>query len=197
MGVFYWWYRLRNSRFRDVPFVSLGLFIGWNSDFFCTVNGRSMLPTLNPGDFLFFIPYSLLSFTKLFNKRVVNEGDVVVLKISDNLSVCKRVVRMTALPQEASDWNARHFIDTESYLAEESNVIVSQEKREMDNTFKKTLRSHKWDSCIDRVSNPSQWIWVEGDNKETSMDSRSCGSIPVECLRGRVIGVVWPHFRLL
>ncbi|CCW59914.1 unnamed protein product [Phytomonas sp. EM1] len=197
MSAFSWWHGLRNSRFKDVPFVCLGLFIGWNSDFGCTVNGRSMLPTLEPGDFLLFIPYSLLAFKKLFGKQLVNEGDVVVLKISDHLSVCKRVIRTTASAQEVADWNARSFIDAETYLAENIDRRISQEKREWDDSLNKTFRSREWDSCIDRVSNPLQWIWVEGDNKDTSMDSRACGAVPVECLRGRGIGVIWPHLKLL
>ena len=39
---------------------------------------------------------------------------------------------------------------------------------------------------------PKNHIWIEGDNKENSKDSRHIGPISVNLLTGRVIFRVWP-----
>ncbi|CAM8971491.1 unnamed protein product [Rhodiola kirilowii] len=43
---------------------------------------------------------------------------------------------------------------------------------------------------------PEGHCWVEGDNSASSMDSRSCGPIPLGLIRGRVTHVVWPPQRV-
>ncbi|XP_071831465.1 mitochondrial inner membrane protease subunit 1-like isoform X2 [Apostichopus japonicus] len=39
---------------------------------------------------------------------------------------------------------------------------------------------------------PRGHVWVEGDNRRNSMDSRCFGPIPVGLIRGRAIYKVWP-----
>lgn len=39
---------------------------------------------------------------------------------------------------------------------------------------------------------PGGHVWVEGDNKGRSNDSRTFGAVPVGLVRGRVIMKVWP-----
>ncbi|XP_025080398.1 mitochondrial inner membrane protease subunit 1-like isoform X1 [Pomacea canaliculata] len=39
-------------------------------------------------------------------------------------------------------------------------------------------------------------VWLEGDNKTNSIDSRSYGQVPYGLLRGRVFFVLWPFGRL-
>lgn len=191
------WKRLRASAFRDAPFVLLGVFIGWNSDFSCLVKGNSMLPTLHPGEYLMFIPYSLLAVRKLVGAPLVRSGDVVVVKITNDLSVCKRITRMTASADEARAWGKEHFDDVDPSYFNATEDQPPREDKEWFQALSISTRSRDWDPCIERVPTPSFWLWIEGDNKNDSLDSRSCGAVPVECVRGRVIGVVWPRPRVV
>ena len=40
---------------------------------------------------------------------------------------------------------------------------------------------------------PDGRVWVEGDNPFGSTDSRELGALPADCVRGRVVGRVWPR----
>lgn len=48
----------------------------------------------------------------------------------------------------------------------------------------------------DVVKVPEGHCWVEGDNAECSMDSRSFGPIPMGLIQGRVSHIVWPPQRI-
>lgn len=48
----------------------------------------------------------------------------------------------------------------------------------------------------DMVTIPKGHCWVEGDNSECSLDSRSFGPIPMGLITGRVTHVVWPPQRI-
>ena len=47
------------------------------------------------------------------------------------------------------------------------------------------------------VDVPPNHIWLEGDNKENSLDSRQFGPISRQMILGRVWIQIWPKFRLL
>lgn len=191
-----WWRTLRNSPLRDVPFVFLGFLIGYNADCTCVVKGNSMFPTLHPGEHLFFLPASFLALKKLLGKPLVYPGDVVVVKISDNLSVCKRIVRASTDADEAETWGQEYYRNIEpdpSYFSEEQPTADS----DWFASLSKSTRSHDWQACIDRVPSPSAWLWLEGDNTSDSFDSRNCGPIPLECLRGKVVSTLYPRPRFI
>jgi hypothetical protein len=44
---------------------------------------------------------------------------------------------------------------------------------------------------------PNNHIWVEGDNKENSLDSRRFGPISKHLVVGRVPCLIWPNFKYL
>jgi inner membrane protease subunit 1 len=44
---------------------------------------------------------------------------------------------------------------------------------------------------------PKNHLWVEGDNKSNSIDSRRFGPIPESLILGRVIFQIWPIIRLV
>lgn len=48
----------------------------------------------------------------------------------------------------------------------------------------------------DMLRIPQGHCWVEGDNSEQSLDSRSFGPIPMGLIKGRVTHVVWPPQRM-
>ncbi|MGA0059305.1 MAG: signal peptidase I [Planctomycetota bacterium] len=43
---------------------------------------------------------------------------------------------------------------------------------------------------------PAGYVWVLGDNRPVSADSRSFGLVPMELIRGRVCARIWPPARL-
>lgn len=198
-----WWSNMRASKCGDVPFILLGVFIGWNCDVSCAVKGVSMLPTLHPGEYLLFVPYTLLQMRRWFNVPLVKPNDVVVVKVSDDLSVCKRVMKSTTSKAEAEAWGKDHYVevvpapyfppigDDDDDEAAATRVVES-EQAYYDYVTRNAVRAKDWDACVDRVPNPTQWIWLEGDNKADSLDSRRCGPVPVECVRGLVFCSIWP-----
>ena len=48
-----------------------------------------------------------------------------------------------------------------------------------------------------RLIVPKNHIWVEGDNKQNSLDSRRFGPVPTSLILGRVPIQVWPRINLL
>jgi inner membrane protease subunit 2 len=51
-------------------------------------------------------------------------------------------------------------------------------------------------SSRDVIRVPEGHCWVEGDNKTSSLDSRSFGPIPLGLIQGRVTRVMWPPQRI-
>ncbi|KPA79870.1 putative mitochondrial inner membrane signal peptidase [Leptomonas pyrrhocoris] len=203
MALRQWWATMRTSKYGDIPFILLGVFIGWNCDVSCAVKGVSMLPTLHPGDYLLFVPFSLLQARRWFNVPLVKPDDVVVVKVTEDLSVCKRVTKSTTVKAEAEGWGMDHYVEVvptpyfshaDEKQSGEATVarVLESEKAYYDYVTRNAVRAKDWDACVDRVPNPSQWIWLEGDNKEDSLDSRRCGPVPVECVRGLVLCSIWP-----
>ncbi|KEG12195.1 mitochondrial inner membrane signal peptidase [Trypanosoma grayi] len=185
----------------DLPYVLLGVAIGWNSDVLCSVKGSSMLPTLSPGDYVLFFPYALLRFLQHFSPSpLVRTGDVVVVRISPELTVCKRVMRTTADKNVMGQWNDEQFttIYPEQIPSLDSADASPEARAEQEAYVYSSLaaytRARDWDACIDRVEHPSGWLWLEGDNPRESFDSRNTGAVPLECLRGLVLLKMWPSF---
>ncbi|CAD2214099.1 Peptidase S24-like, putative [Angomonas deanei] len=191
-----WWANLRASKYRDVPFVLFGVFLGWNSDFICSVKGVSMTPTIQPGEYIVFIPWSLLHILQYFGACPVKEGSVVLLKISDDLSVCKRVTRMTEGRENAEKWNLEYFSNFSVYNVDENSTLTSDVEY-FEELSRAKFRSTDWDTCLDKGTESSTFLWVEGDNSSNSHDSRACGPVPMECLRGYVKASIWPYPHLI
>lgn len=178
---------------RNLPCIFLGAFIGYNVDVCCSVKGRSMYPTLIPGDYVLFIPsFVHLLARELTKMQLVREGDIVVMQISPELRVCKRVVRTTSDASVVQYWNNLQFTVPALVLGGEPSENSGGEE-ETGAHSDNSSRSHEWDTCLERAGNKSAlWLWLEGDNPLESFDSRHTGAMPVECLRGRVLLKIWP-----
>merc|ERR1712037_445801 len=50
-------------------------------------------------------------------------------------------------------------------------------------------------SPINRKAVPAGHVWIEGDNKTTSVDSRDYGPIPMGLLQGKVVLRVYPNWQ--
>jgi len=49
----------------------------------------------------------------------------------------------------------------------------------------------------DEIKIPPNNLWIEGDNKDNSFDSRKFGYIPKQLVLGKVVFLIWPKFKLL
>lgn len=195
---------------RFIPPSILGFVIGWNIDMVTTVEGASMVPTLYPKDYIIFAPYSLLHplskcFPSAFPSPLgIKEGDVVVVKISDTLSVCKRVKKIFPSWETLQNHESKTFATFDEHFA----YLTALENHALTETNPTTspqpplepikpVRTFAWEEARLRVAQPQGWLWLEGDNAPESMDSRHCGAVPVDCLRGRVLASPFPRPRLI
>lgn len=138
------------SALRSSAFFVVGFAAGWQLDLTCVVSGPSMLPTLQPGDRLLQVPYrcwSLSTWLRSSSRRRSkqqekenhtseehNAGDdeavaslvsrVVVVRVSEEVSVCKRVVKTTRNANEAVAW---HMAALNSNAEEEGSVLYAED----------------------------------------------------------------------
>lgn len=143
------------------------------------VDGQSMQPTLNSGNKLFVnkIDYAVSTPERF---------DVIVFHATDEADFIKRVI---GLPGEHVAYkNDQLFINgkpiDESYLD-----IPRQQFHEQDLLFTQ-------DFSLEAVTNesviPSGYVFVLGDNRNASTDSRILGLIPVSEIVGSTSLVFWP-----
>jgi signal peptidase I len=131
------------------------------------VDGDSMRPSFADGD------------------RVVVEklaapgrGDVIVLR-SQGLTLIKRVVAVAGDTIEVRGCRAV----VNGTVAAEPGVDRSHTRRDP--------------SCrMPRVRVPAGTVFVMGDNRDDSLDSRAFGPVPLDDVIGHVVGVVWPPTHL-
>lgn len=136
------------------------------------VSGYSMISTLHDGDRVL---VNKLSY-RLHDPR---RGDVVVLKTLENASERDLIKRVVALPGEIVEYRSCVlYIDgrelVEPYL--DPAVVTST-------------------SCGEAYPPevvPDDTVFVMGDNRPGSKDSRSLGPITYDNLIGRAFVVIWP-----
>lgn len=136
------------------------------------VSGYSMISTLHDGDRVL---VNKLSY-RLHDPR---RGDVVVLKTLENASERDLIKRVVALPGETVEYRSCVlYIDgrevVEPYL--DPAVVTST-------------------SCGQEYASevvPDDTVFVMGDNRPGSKDSRSLGPITYDNLIGRAFVVIWP-----
>jgi signal peptidase I len=170
----------------------------------------SMLPTLKVGDFIFAykLPYGFpIPFTngERWSSQLPERGDVVVFRYpgNENVNYVKRVV---GLPGDRIAIKAKKLLinDIEAkYQVLPAQMISDIPSAEMYSVLTESFGSlskdpdhlvmnsqaEKGDSFGPIVVPPGQ-IFVLGDNRDSSDDSRYWGTVPVTHLEGRVM-MVW------
>ncbi len=159
----------------------------------------SMVPTLKVGDFIFAyrLPYRL-------GAQLPKRGDVVVFRYPGNEQV-NYVKRVIGLPGDKISIKDRKLFVNESeahYQELPSSVISDLPGNEFYKVFEEDF-AHSRHLVINSKEGPAEsfgpivvapgQVFVLGDNRDSSDDSRYWGTVPVQNLEGRVV-LVWMSF---
>ena len=155
----------------SVVFVILTLFVIFLTRFWISVSivlGNSMNPTLQEGD-------------ALITNRLAQaqRGDVVVVKVNENTDYIKRVIAVEG-DTIFNDENGKLFIiycnETEAVILEENYIYSDAKTYDSDGLFNYVI--------------PEGHVFVLGDNRKNSTDSRVLGPIESDKIKG-VISNFW------
>ena len=142
----------------------------------------SMIPTIQPGDFIFadMKAYGfVIPFTekKIFEESI-NRGDIVIFPSpqNDNIDLIKRVV---ALENESISIHEDDIYINSVYLKESYKYI--------DKTGSPT------GIYFDNFVVPAGKIFVMGDNRRNSNDSRYWGFVDMKDVRAKASFIWWAH----
>ncbi|BCU82142.1 signal peptidase I [Polycladomyces abyssicola] len=133
------------------------------------VSGPSMMNTLHDGDFV-------LVNKLVYQYRMPKRGEVIVFEAPGHKDYIKRVIAV------------------ENDYIEAQNNVVRVNGRSINEPYVATRTD---DIKLQKV--PKGYVFVMGDNRMNSSDSRELGPIPVDKIVGRADIVFWPlnDFRVL
>jgi signal peptidase I len=169
----------------------------------------SMVPTLKVGDFIFAykLPYGLpipFGGGDRFGSSLPSRGDVVVFRYPGNEAV-NYVKRVVGLPGDRiAIKNKRLLINEQEaeYRPVSDEVIQDLPGHEYYSAFQETSMGSTHLVIRNRADEtdffgpvvvPPGHIFVLGDNRDSSDDSRYWGAVPVKNLEGRVV-MIWMSF---
>lgn len=169
----------------------------------------SMVPTLKVGDFIFSyrLPYGVpipFSGGKRISMELPKRGDVVVFRYPENPRV-NYVKRVIGLPGDRieiknhelyiNEVKSEYEIKTPDLIADlPSNELYDVYEEKIGTTSHLVLRSKSDEAdFFGPMVVPPGEVFVLGDNRDTSDDSRYWGSVPVRNLDGKVI-MIWMSF---
>ena len=137
------------------------------------VEGESMYATLEPGDRVFVNKMS-------YRLHDPNRGDVVVLHEISGASERDLIKRVIALPGEE--------IEMENCIVRIDGQLLKEPY--LDPTV---VTPGRCGQAITPTVVPDDHVYVMGDNRPGSHDSRALGTIPFDDLVGRAFVVFWPR----
>jgi signal peptidase I len=137
------------------------------------VDGESMESTLEPGDRVFVNKLS-------YRLHDPNRGDVVVLHEITGTAERDLIKRVIALPGEE--------ISMQNCVVRIDGLVL--EEPYLDPTI---VTPGRCGASIPPTIVPADHVYVLGDNRPGSHDSRALGSIPFDDLVGRAFVVFWPR----
>jgi signal peptidase I len=143
------------------------------------VEGESMLSTLHTGDRVF---VNKLSY-RLHDPR---RGDVVVLHELTGASERDLIKRVIALPGESIE-----IRNCQVYIDDDPNDQLPAKRLVEPYLDPAVVASTSWCDFGPEVV-PKDDVFVMGDNRPGSSDSRTLGPIPIHDLVGRAFIVFWP-----
>jgi signal peptidase I len=150
----------------EIALISLFLFLSIN-----TISARirvesvSMQPTLFAGNF---VVVNKLSY----RFGVPNRGDIIVFRFPPDPDIDPYIKRVIGLPGER-------------VLVEDGKVIINGVRISEPYLETRTQQGGEW-------TVPQDALFVMGDNRNNSSDSRAWGVVPIENVIGKAFIVYWP-----
>lgn len=159
-------------------------------------NGPSMEPTLETNSIL---------LTDRISKRFqwYDRGDIVIAKspIEPQILICKRVVglpgdKISMKPRinlnpfgtSKSEVNSDTFKELMSYMdSDEDGAFDVDKSKHIDNQDSSMRTFHS-----KMVIVPKGHLWLEGDNSDNSIDSRTYGPVPMGLIQSRAAFRLYP-----
>ena len=170
---------------KDLAVVSCGGCFGYYCVYLNKVIGSSMEPTYNDGDYLISLHpkvYELITTLNIFDSNhdyLKNKTATIFIKRPLNSSY------EYSESKAIDSFDENYMINTNMQDTLSDTEMVLYCKRILDIDYNQILVNNE-------IQNGSTKLWIEGDNKPYSHDSRNFGFVPIEQLKGIVIGRVWP-----
>ena len=165
------------------------------------VKQASMYPTAKEGDRV------LISRRVLFNKDI-QRSDVVIVEAplegieqKDNFAVYQERTGMSYFTYKVMGIGKKSYIKRVIGLPGEHILISEIGEVYIDGTILnepylvKDLKTPRMGNHYD-VQIPEGYVFVMGDNREGSKDSREFGLIPLDRIEGKVVTRIWPLNKL-
>lgn len=170
------------------------------------IEGPSMEPTLLNGDRVVVAKFAYGLFLPFMNEAVISwgqpdVGDVVIVRSPrDNVDIVKRVV---GLPGDTLELR-----DGVVYRNGKAVPSVSQgacrdrpdegpfgcewvEERVGDHVYRTSRNLDSLRTTREPITIEPNHIYVLGDHRDRSNDSRALGTIPIERVKGKVLSIYW------
>lgn len=129
------------------------------------VNGTSMLPTLHNND-------RVLVNKFLYDFEEPHTGQIIVFK-------------SPVIPSQ--DWIKRVIGVPGDVVSVKNNVVYINGKK-----YPEPFLKYRQSVNVAPVRVPKGYLWVEGDNRPKSYDSRLFGLLPMKNVRGQAFLIWWP-----
>ena len=172
------------------------------------IDGPSMEPTLLNGDRVVVAKYAFGLFLPGMHEAVLNwgtpnRGDVVIVNSPmDGVDIVKRVIGIPGDRVELRDDEV--FVNGESIRTRVLGPCSDAERMEIEElvdceVWEEQLDDHSWRSSHDPEDGadmaerevPPGHVFVLGDHRNRSNDSRRIGMIPVTRLKGHALAIYW------
>ncbi len=164
----------------------------------------SMQPTLKPGDFIFSsrVSYGVqLPFTtQIWNGILPQRGDLIVFNYSNQpgISYVKRVIGLPGDKIEIKD--GRVILNDEPLqYVKSTDGSADNPNPDMFEVFEEKYQEQSWRVIFQKqlegkdfgpIVVPPEEVFILGDNRDASDDSRYWGSVPTSQIVGKVV-LIW------
>lgn len=138
---------------------------------FVQVDGDSMLPVLRDGD--------RVLLTRSYDLEVARRGDIVSLTVPDRGRPVTALKRVIALPGDEVSATGDSVAVNGAPSTAAPDPIVGPDQR-----------------VYGTGTIPEGHLFVLGDNRPVSLDSRFVGPLPVTTVRGKAVAIIWPPSRI-
>jgi signal peptidase I len=199
--------------------IPLVFALRWSVASLYHVPTSSMEPTIKVGDRLLALKLAYnfkLPFTDivLFDYGEVKHGDIIVFRYpkepgtdyvkrvigipGDEIRIEDDIIYVNDEPRERVDHNFDRSILDDIHDPKDKKLLYQEELSEQKYWVMQNIQSERWytktkwpPSGLSPYKVPKDSVFVMGDNRDNSTDSRVWGEVPMSYIRGKAMFVVW------